>query len=63
MLSIGHRVKLDCHKEYVAAAEKYFTGLVQDPELRVKLTGSWETMIGADLDSFGTLSSIMEFLV
>jgi len=48
----GHRVKLDCHKEYVAAAEKYFTGLVNDQELRVKLTGSWETIIGADLDSF-----------
>jgi hypothetical protein len=46
-------VKLDCHKEYVAAAEKYFTGLVNDQELRVKLTGSWETIIGADLDSFG----------
>lgn len=46
-------MKLDSQKEYVAAAEKYFTGLVNDKELRVKLTGSWETIIGADLDCFG----------
>lgn len=28
-------------------------GLIADPNLHVKLTGSWETIIGPDLDSFG----------
>lgn len=48
----GHRVKLDRTEEYKAAAEKYYMGLVEDPELHVKLTGSWETLVGPDMDSF-----------
>lgn len=32
--------------------EKYYTGLTQDPELHVKLTGSWETTVGPELDTF-----------
>lgn len=48
----GHRVKLSHTEEYKAAAEKYFMGLIADPNLHVKLTGSWETIIGPDLDSF-----------
>ncbi len=37
---------------YKTAAEKYFTGIAADPELKVKLTGSWETLIGEG-DTFG----------
>jgi len=33
--------------------EKFFTGLAQDPSLKVKLTGSWETLIGP-VDNFGS---------
>ena len=32
-------------------SEAYYTGIKNDPELRVKLTGSWETVIG-ELDTF-----------
>ncbi len=32
--------------------EKYYTGLINDPELHVKLTGSWETTVGPELDTF-----------
>ncbi|EEB93802.1 hypothetical protein MPER_07498 [Moniliophthora perniciosa FA553] len=46
-----HRVKSDKTKEYKEAAEKYYMGLVEDPRLHVKLTGSWETSVG-DQDAF-----------
>ncbi|ESK92672.1 nipsnap family protein [Moniliophthora roreri MCA 2997] len=46
-----HRVKSDKTKEYKEAAEKYYMGLVEDPRLHVKLTGSWETSVG-DQDTF-----------
>jgi len=26
--------------------EEYYTGIVKDPELHVKLSGSWETLVG-----------------
>ncbi|KAG8836398.1 hypothetical protein FRC17_003308 [Serendipita sp. 399] len=48
----GHRVKPSHTEEYKAAAEKYYNGLIDDPELHVKLTGSWETVIGPELDTF-----------
>ena len=32
--------------------EKYYTSLINDPELHVKLTGSWETTVGPELDTF-----------
>ena len=50
-------MRLDKTEEYKAAAEKYYTGLVDDPELHVKLTGSWETLLGPDMDSFGAFIS------
>lgn len=31
--------------------EEYYTGLVSDPELNVKLSGSWETLVG-EQDTF-----------
>lgn len=34
--------------------EKYYTALINDPELHVKLTGSWETTVGPELDTFRT---------
>ncbi|GHJ84065.1 hypothetical protein NliqN6_0467 [Naganishia liquefaciens] len=48
---IVHRVKPDSVEQYKQAAEKYFTGLASDPSLKVKLTGSWQTLIG-DVDNF-----------
>jgi hypothetical protein len=33
-------------------SEEYFAGLAKDPSLKVKLTGSWETLIGP-VDNFG----------
>ncbi|KAJ8523287.1 hypothetical protein ONZ45_g252 [Pleurotus djamor] len=47
----SHRVKPDRLEEYKQAAETYYTGLVADSSLKVKLTGSWETVIG-EQDSF-----------
>ncbi|EJD03823.1 NIPSNAP-domain-containing protein [Fomitiporia mediterranea MF3/22] len=46
-----HRVKPGASEEYKAAAEKYYTAIKSDPELHVKLTGAWETMIGEN-DTF-----------
>lgn len=31
--------------------EEYYTGIIGDPELHVKLSGSWETLIG-EQDTF-----------
>jgi len=41
-----HRVKPDSIDEYKVAAEKYYGGIKDDPRLHVKLTGSWETLVG-----------------
>jgi len=30
---------------------EYYTGLISDPELQVKLSGSWETLVG-EQDTF-----------
>ena len=30
----------------VGVREAYYTGIKDDPELHVKLTGSWETVVG-----------------
>lgn len=46
-----HKVKPDAGKEYKKAAEAYYTAIKDDPELHVKLTGSWETIIG-EQDTF-----------
>lgn len=32
--------------------EKFYAGVAADPDLHVKLTGSWETIVG-ELDTFG----------
>lgn len=32
-------------------SEQYYRGIQEDPELKVKLTGNWETLIG-DQDTF-----------
>lgn len=32
--------------------EKYYAGIKDDPQLHVKLTGSWETVVGQQ-DTFG----------
>ncbi|KAI1782696.1 NIPSNAP-domain-containing protein [Ganoderma leucocontextum] len=41
-----HKVKPDSVTEYKKAAEAYYTAIKDDPELHVKLSGSWETVIG-----------------
>jgi hypothetical protein len=41
-----HQVKPDSIDEYKAAAERYYAGIKDDPRLHVKLTGSWETLVG-----------------
>ncbi|KZT08669.1 NIPSNAP-domain-containing protein [Laetiporus sulphureus 93-53] len=46
-----HRVKPDAVEDYKKAAEKYYAAIKDDPELHVKLTGSWETIIG-EQDTF-----------
>ncbi|KIO18873.1 hypothetical protein M407DRAFT_154534 [Tulasnella calospora MUT 4182] len=46
-----HKVKPDRIDEYKEVAEKYYTGLAKDESLSVKLTGGWETSIGA-LDTY-----------
>ncbi|THH31960.1 hypothetical protein EUX98_g2214 [Antrodiella citrinella] len=46
-----HRVKPDAVEEYKKAAEGYYATIKDDPELHVKLTGSWETVVG-EQDTF-----------
>lgn len=37
-------------------SEAFFTGITADSNLHVKLTGSWETMVG-EMDTYGEFSS------
>jgi len=46
-----HRVKPDSVKEYKKAAEQYYTGLRDDPELQIKLSGNFEALVG-EQDTF-----------
>ncbi|KAI6012399.1 NIPSNAP-domain-containing protein [Pisolithus orientalis] len=46
-----HRAKPDSIDKYKEAAENYYAGIKSDPRLHVKLTGSWETLVG-DQDVF-----------
>jgi len=46
-----HRVKPEAREAYKKAAEMYYTGIKDDAELHVKLTGNWETIVG-ELDTF-----------
>ncbi|KAI0294935.1 NIPSNAP-domain-containing protein [Russula brevipes] len=46
-----HRVKPDSVKEYKKAAERYYTGLRDDSELRIKLSGNFEAIVG-EQDTF-----------
>jgi hypothetical protein len=46
-----HRVKPDCIDEYKKAAEKFYPAIAADSDLHVKLTGSWEVVVG-QLDTF-----------
>jgi len=41
-----HRVKPEATESYKQAAEMYYTGIKDDPDLHVKLSGSWETIVG-----------------
>lgn len=38
-------------------SEKYYAGIKDDPRLHVKLTGSWETLVG-NQDTFGECISL-----
>jgi hypothetical protein len=38
-------------------SEKYYAGIADDPEAHVKLTGSWETLVG-EQDTFCKLHFI-----
>jgi len=46
-----HHVKPDATDAYKKAAEKYYSAIKDDPKLHVKLTGSWETVVG-EQDTF-----------
>jgi len=46
-----HKVKPGAAAEYKKAAERYYAAIKDDPELHVKLTGSWETFVG-EQDTF-----------
>jgi len=46
-----HHVKPSQVDAYKRAAETYYTAIKDDPELRVKLTGSWEAVVG-EQDTF-----------
>ncbi|KAF8588908.1 NIPSNAP-domain-containing protein [Ramaria rubella] len=41
-----HHIKPDASEEYKKAAEKYYVGMAGDSNLKIKLTGSWETLVG-----------------
>jgi len=46
-----HKVKPGSVEDYKTAAEQYYSAIKDDPELHVKLTGSWETVLG-EQDTF-----------
>ncbi|KAF8346944.1 NIPSNAP-domain-containing protein [Amanita rubescens] len=46
-----HRVVPNKAEEYKRAAERYYTNVRNDPELGVKLAGSWEVVVG-ELDTY-----------
>ncbi|KAF8634901.1 hypothetical protein AX15_000649 [Amanita polypyramis BW_CC] len=46
-----HRVQPDKAEEYKKAAERYYTNVKDDQYLGVKLTGSWEVVVG-QLDTY-----------
>lgn len=46
-----HRVRPDATEKYIAAAEEYYTGLREDTDLHVKLTGNWQVTVG-EQDTF-----------
>lgn len=46
-----HRIKPEASDAYKKAAEKYYTGIAEDPDMHVKLSGSWETIVG-EQDTF-----------
>jgi len=46
-----HRIQPSKRDEYKKAAEKFYTSLAADEDLKVKLTGSWEVCVG-ELDTF-----------
>ncbi|EIN13886.1 NIPSNAP-domain-containing protein [Punctularia strigosozonata HHB-11173 SS5] len=41
-----HTVKPEAAEKYKKAAEQYYAAIKDDSELHVKLTGSWETVVG-----------------
>ncbi|KAF8512846.1 NIPSNAP-domain-containing protein [Hysterangium stoloniferum] len=60
-----HRVKPDAVEQYKKAAEKFYTTVVADSEMKIKLTGNWEVVVG-EQDTFGkpiqrTSLHIMEY--
>jgi len=65
-----HRVKPDKAEEYKKAAERYYIGIKDDARLHVKLTGSWETVVGEqdtyvhilEYENYGGLSSTTKLL-
>ncbi|KAI0783307.1 NIPSNAP-domain-containing protein [Abortiporus biennis] len=46
-----HHVKPEAVDAYKKAAEEYYVSIKDDPELHVKLSGSWQTVIG-EQDTF-----------
>ncbi|KAF8718922.1 hypothetical protein AX14_011665 [Amanita brunnescens Koide BX004] len=46
-----HRVVPNKAEEYKRAAERYYSNVRNDPQLGVKLTGSWEVVVGG-LDTY-----------
>lgn len=46
-----HKVKPDAGEAYKKAAEGYYAAIKDDPALHVKLSGSWETIVG-EQDTF-----------
>jgi len=46
-----HRVKPETTEKYIEAAEEYYTGLKEDTDLHVKLTGNWQVVVG-EQDTF-----------
>jgi hypothetical protein len=45
-------IAIPCFESVFLFREEYYTKLARDPTFKVKLTGSWETLIGP-LDNFG----------
>ena len=61
MFSAEHVVKPGRTNEYKELVSEYYDKLAKDPAFDIKMTGSWEVVVG-DIDSFCVSSSLWRLI-